>query len=630
MSLQSTRVRAAMAGNTHAYGELAQSCQSMVLSILIARIGPRSAVEDVAQEVLTEAWRKLHQLRNPDSFLPWLRQLTRNRATDWLRAQGRSREVADDDAVARAIDPSIDPDAADDIRFVQDCLEALSTDDREILVLFHLEERSSKQVATLLGLSDAATRKRLSRARGSLREEAESRLDVHLNRCAAGFVFSLPAGIGSTPSLSAKRTRRGVQAMAAVLCVAGLATLMLPRCGAQTTAEGPRPSESVRGLATLAQRGAVPPIVHGPDAGAEEPPPSPEHTIKVRLGTTGVAVGSVHTIRMFQPAAFWPRPDEVDWPTDRASALVLQLAGDIQTPLADEQERWLQQFSEARTASDPWTAVLQAEAGRNLAERQWLAEMSHWEEGTPTPRQSGDVVMAHASEIIERWPDHPVADYAMLYELDVLAEYSKHPDDAALATQEALAILRGSTDPLVQDEALMLLANVRSPVAHTPEDLDLLLEFAMHLPTASFRHALGVYGTEAAIRLGDLQRGERWLRFEDRSTEDLCAERGNERPCASAIEARDNRSSWLAVHGHSAPLNWRAALSAAARTCGAEVGLAQQAVQSGTWSSDAWDWTTVGGPEALAACLRDNTPQVDPPDETVVSVEVYPRRTTSP
>ena len=56
---------------------------------------------DVAQDVFLAAWRDLRKLRNPASFLPWLRQLARNRAHHVLRSRARARRheadaVADD------------------------------------------------------------------------------------------------------------------------------------------------------------------------------------------------------------------------------------------------------------------------------------------------------------------------------------------------------------------------------------------------------------------------------------------------------------------------------------------------------------------------------------------------------
>lgn len=167
---------AAASGCQHAYGRIVLACQNTVTAIALAITRDRQASEDIAQEAFVKGWQQLHQLRSSTSFLPWLRQITRNLARDWLRAQrgrpltGEAAEVA----MGMAADPT--PGAADRLQRVEeeiaaeDIISALPADSREVLLLYYREGQRSQQVADLLGLSDAAVRKRLSRARGLVRE----------------------------------------------------------------------------------------------------------------------------------------------------------------------------------------------------------------------------------------------------------------------------------------------------------------------------------------------------------------------------------------------------------------------------------------------------------------------------
>lgn len=167
---------AAAGGCQHAYGRIVLACQNTVTAIALAITRDRQASEDIAQEAFVKGWQQLHQLRSATSFLPWLRQITRNLARDWLRAQrgrpltGEAAEVA----MGMAADPS--PGAADRLQRVEeeiaaeDIISTLPTDSREVLLLYYREGQRSQQVADLLGLSDAAVRKRLSRARALVRD----------------------------------------------------------------------------------------------------------------------------------------------------------------------------------------------------------------------------------------------------------------------------------------------------------------------------------------------------------------------------------------------------------------------------------------------------------------------------
>lgn len=167
---------AAAGGCQHAYGRIVLACQNTVTAIALAITRDRQASEDIAQEAFVKGWQQMHQLRSSTSFLPWLRQITRNLARDWLRAQrgrpltGEAAEVA----LGMAADPT--PGAADRLQRVEeeiaaeDIISALPADSREVLLLYYREGQRSQQVADLLGLSDAAVRKRLSRARALVRD----------------------------------------------------------------------------------------------------------------------------------------------------------------------------------------------------------------------------------------------------------------------------------------------------------------------------------------------------------------------------------------------------------------------------------------------------------------------------
>lgn len=167
---------AASNGCQHAYGRIVLACQNTITAIALAITRDRQASEDIAQEAFVKGWQQLHQLRSSTSFLPWLRQITRNLARDWLRAQ-RGRPLsgdAADVALSMAADPA--PGTVDRLQRLEeelaaeDIISTLPTDSREVLLLYYREGQRSQQVADLLGLSDAAVRKRLSRARAQVRD----------------------------------------------------------------------------------------------------------------------------------------------------------------------------------------------------------------------------------------------------------------------------------------------------------------------------------------------------------------------------------------------------------------------------------------------------------------------------
>lgn len=187
---------AAATGDRDAYGRIVAACQNTVTAVALAITRDVPASEDIAQEAFLSAWQHLKRLQSPSSFLPWLRQITRNLARDHLRANrhrpldGETAEIA----IALAADPSPTPVQLiiEDERehAAAELISALPEDSREALLLYYREGQSSQQVAALLGLSDAAVRKRLSRARQDLREDLLKRFGEFARGSAPGAAFT--------------------------------------------------------------------------------------------------------------------------------------------------------------------------------------------------------------------------------------------------------------------------------------------------------------------------------------------------------------------------------------------------------------------------------------------------------
>ncbi|HEU0153105.1 MAG TPA: sigma-70 family RNA polymerase sigma factor [Arenimonas sp.] len=234
-SLIDTHLPAAARGDRDAYGRIVAGCQSTVTSIALAIVRDVPASEDIAQEAFLSAWQNLRKLNNRASFLPWLRQITRNLARDHLRAHGlRANPAADIDAlIANLADPQPGPDERlddDQARAVAaSVIDALPEESREVLLLYYREGQSSRQVASLLGLQDAAVRKRLSRAREKVRAELLARLGAFARATAPGAGFTAAVAalliVGAPPAAAATALGAGALGAASGLAKIGTGAL---------------------------------------------------------------------------------------------------------------------------------------------------------------------------------------------------------------------------------------------------------------------------------------------------------------------------------------------------------------------------------------------------------------------
>ena len=221
---------AAARGDQAAYGRVVALCQNAVTGIALAITRDVQASEDIAQEAFLKGWRQLATLKNPDSFLPWLREITRNLARDHLRAQRRRPMTGETAEIALTLAADTAPTPAETLlqteqeAAAREVIAALPEDSREVLLLYYREGQRSQQVASLLGITDAAVRKRLSRARQYVREELMARFGEFARTSAPSAAFA--SGVLGMLALSAPPSA-GAVVLGAGGAVAGKGLLKL-------------------------------------------------------------------------------------------------------------------------------------------------------------------------------------------------------------------------------------------------------------------------------------------------------------------------------------------------------------------------------------------------------------------
>jgi RNA polymerase sigma factor (sigma-70 family) len=207
-------------GDQRAFGRIVEACKNTVTAIALAIVRDVQVSEDIAQEAFLSAWQNLSRLRAAGSFLPWLRQITRNLALSHLRTRGNQRSSrADlDDVLAVVADPQ--PGHADRLQreheefLVAQALDELPEESREVLLIYYREGQNSRQVAELLGMQEAAVRKRLQRARDRVRDDVFARLGEAARATAPTAVFTavLVASLVASPTASAAALAGGAAA----------------------------------------------------------------------------------------------------------------------------------------------------------------------------------------------------------------------------------------------------------------------------------------------------------------------------------------------------------------------------------------------------------------------------------
>jgi RNA polymerase sigma-70 factor (ECF subfamily) len=182
-------VRAVQAGDQHAMETLLMRAQEVAYRFSLLVCGRPDDADDAMQEALLKTYRYAARIREPEAFRAWLYRTVRNACLigrrkrvnepDHLLSLDEPAGPGDGrDHLVDAIDPGRGPEdqainASLRTRLIRS-LAAVPRPSRVVVVLREIEGLSTREVAEVLGISEASVKTRLHRARLLLREHLES------------------------------------------------------------------------------------------------------------------------------------------------------------------------------------------------------------------------------------------------------------------------------------------------------------------------------------------------------------------------------------------------------------------------------------------------------------------------
>ncbi|MGB0898875.1 MAG: RNA polymerase sigma factor, partial [Psychrobium sp.] len=179
-TLNEQTLQLAQAGDKQAFSVLVSYLNNTVHAIALNITRDLQHSHDVSQLVFIKVWQQLGELKTSDSLLPWVRQITRYTAINFVRDNKHRTELASDDATMESLldDVVNNHDLNEKSMMTQQqnqvinhLIEQLPDESREIVLLYYRQEHDSAVVANLLGLTTVTVRKRLQRVREQLKEQ---------------------------------------------------------------------------------------------------------------------------------------------------------------------------------------------------------------------------------------------------------------------------------------------------------------------------------------------------------------------------------------------------------------------------------------------------------------------------
>jgi len=168
-------VVAAKAGDRSAFDELVRRTYAETYTLAYRLTGNEEDARDVVQDAYLRAYKGLKRFREEAQFSTWLYRITANCASTSLSRRSRnSHDDLDDEAAVADDRREHDPHARAEMSMDRDRVSAAIADLpprlRAVVVLRDVYDLPHEAIAAELGITEAAAKVRLHRARRKLRE----------------------------------------------------------------------------------------------------------------------------------------------------------------------------------------------------------------------------------------------------------------------------------------------------------------------------------------------------------------------------------------------------------------------------------------------------------------------------
>ena len=179
-------IESCLNGEIEAFSQLVEKYQERLCRSLYRMTGSTHDAAEIAQEAFVLAYQKLDTFKGNSAFYSWLYRIAFNSAISQKRKKKHPATSLDNLREVSGSEPvDQNPESAPEHRMelnekqimVQQALDSLADEFREVLVLKEMDGLKYEEIAEILGCPVGTIRSRIHRARSELRVKLESLLN---------------------------------------------------------------------------------------------------------------------------------------------------------------------------------------------------------------------------------------------------------------------------------------------------------------------------------------------------------------------------------------------------------------------------------------------------------------------
>lgn len=165
-------VKKAKQKNIEGFDELIKRYEKKIYNLAYKMLGSEDDAKDVLQEVFILAFKNINKFEEKSTFSTWIYRIAINACIKKIKEKKTTPLVTDNSEPIETIENAIDKKEIKKI--IEKEIESLPDIYKVVFILKEIEGLSTKEIAEKLGISLAATKARLHRARLKLRKKIES------------------------------------------------------------------------------------------------------------------------------------------------------------------------------------------------------------------------------------------------------------------------------------------------------------------------------------------------------------------------------------------------------------------------------------------------------------------------
>jgi len=160
-------------GDVDSFGTLIDRYQTKLIRYVNYLLNNSELTEDIVQETFIRGYQNIKSFNAERKFSSWIYRIAHNTAINHIKKQNRTISI-DISLIGELFsskkdNPEIDYEKKEIQKTVRKCLNKLNHKYKEVLILYYLEDKSYKEISSILEIPIGTVGIRISRAKKALK-----------------------------------------------------------------------------------------------------------------------------------------------------------------------------------------------------------------------------------------------------------------------------------------------------------------------------------------------------------------------------------------------------------------------------------------------------------------------------